>query len=70
MRQAAAGYGFARFRFRGSGIVFALVLATLMVPFQALLTPLFLEMHSLGLTNNHRPPEASPIYIDSNLLPM
>jgi multiple sugar transport system permease protein len=47
-----AGYGFARFRFRGSGIVFALILATLMVPFQALLTPLFLEMHSLGLTNN------------------
>lgn len=47
-----AGYGFARFRFRGSGIVFALVLATLMVPFQALLTPLFLEMHTLGLTNN------------------
>jgi multiple sugar transport system permease protein len=47
-----AGYGFARFRFRGSGIVFALVLATLMVPFQALLTPLFLEMHSLGLTNS------------------
>ena len=38
--------------FRGSGIVFALVLATLMVPFQALLTPLFLEMHTLGLTNN------------------
>ncbi|MGH3204105.1 MAG: carbohydrate ABC transporter permease [Streptosporangiaceae bacterium] len=47
-----AGYGFARFRFRGSGLVFALVLATLMVPFQALLTPLFLEMHTLGLTNN------------------
>ncbi len=47
-----AGYGFARFRFRGSGIVFALVLVTMMIPFQALLTPLFLEMHSLGLTNN------------------
>ena len=47
-----AGYGFARFRFRGSGMVFALVLATLMVPFQALLTPLFLEMHTLGLTNS------------------
>jgi multiple sugar transport system permease protein len=47
-----AGYGFARFRFRGSGVVFALVLATLMVPFQALLTPLFLEMHTLGLTNS------------------
>jgi len=47
-----AGYGFARFRFRGSGLVFALVLATLMVPFQSLLTPLFLEMHSFDLTNN------------------
>jgi multiple sugar transport system permease protein len=47
-----AGYGFARFRFRGSGVVFALILVTLMVPFQALLTPLFLEMHDLGLTNN------------------
>jgi multiple sugar transport system permease protein len=47
-----AGYGFARFRFRGSGIVFALVLATLMVPFQALLTPLFLEMHTLGLLDS------------------
>jgi len=47
-----AGYGFARFRFRGSGLVFALILATLMVPFQALLTPLFLEMHTLGLTNS------------------
>ena len=47
-----AGYGFARFVFRGSGFVFALVLITLMVPFQALLTPLFLEMHSMRLTNN------------------
>jgi multiple sugar transport system permease protein len=47
-----AGYGFARFRFPGSGIVFALVLVTMMIPFQALLTPLFLEMHTLGLTNN------------------
>ena len=47
-----AGYGFARFRFRGSGVVFSLVLVTMMIPFQALLTPLFLEMHSLGLTNS------------------
>jgi multiple sugar transport system permease protein len=47
-----AGYGFARFRFPGSGVVFALVLVTMMIPFQALLTPLFLEMHTLGLTNN------------------
>jgi multiple sugar transport system permease protein len=47
-----AGYGFARFPFRGSGFVFALILATLMVPFQALLTPLFLELHSFHLLNS------------------
>jgi multiple sugar transport system permease protein len=46
-----AGYGFARFPFRGSGVVFALILATLMVPFQAVLTPLFLELHTMRLTN-------------------
>jgi multiple sugar transport system permease protein len=47
-----AGYGLGRFRFRGSGLVFSVVLLALMVPFQALLTPLFLELHFLHLTNN------------------
>ncbi|SBN64364.1 multiple sugar transport system permease protein [Curtobacterium sp. 9128] len=47
-----AGYGFARFRFRGSGLVFGLVLLTMMVPFQAILTPLYLEMNAMGLTNS------------------
>jgi multiple sugar transport system permease protein len=32
--------------------VFALILATLMVPFQAVLTPLFLELHTFHLTNS------------------
>jgi multiple sugar transport system permease protein len=47
-----AGYGFARFRFRGSGVVFALILLTLMVPFQAVLTPLFLELNAMHLTDS------------------
>jgi len=47
-----AGYGFARFQFRGSGVVFALILLTLMVPFQAVLTPLFLELNVVHLTDN------------------
>ncbi|MFZ0059691.1 MAG: hypothetical protein WAL35_06550, partial [Acidimicrobiales bacterium] len=46
-----AGYGFGRFKFRGSGIAFALVLLAFMVPFQAILTPLFLELHYLHLLN-------------------
>ena len=47
-----AGYGFGRFRFRGSGVAFAVVLIGFMVPFQAVLTPLFLEMHYLHLLNS------------------
>jgi multiple sugar transport system permease protein len=48
----AAGYGFGRFHFRGSGLTFGLILLTLMIPFQAILTPLFLELNALGLINS------------------
>ena len=47
-----AGYGFGLFRFRGSGLVFGLVLLAFMIPFQAVLTPLFLELHYLHLLNS------------------
>jgi multiple sugar transport system permease protein len=47
-----AGYGLARYRFRGSGIVFGVLLLALMIPFQAVLTPLFIELSDLHLTNN------------------
>jgi multiple sugar transport system permease protein len=47
-----AGYGLAKFRFRGAGIVFALILVALMIPFQAVLTPLFIELNYLHLTNS------------------
>lgn len=36
-----AGYSFARLRFPGQNILFVLVLATMMIPFQMLLIPLF-----------------------------
>jgi multiple sugar transport system permease protein len=49
-----AGYGLGRtrFRFRGANAVFALILVTLMVPFQAILTPLFLELSFLHLLDS------------------
>jgi multiple sugar transport system permease protein len=49
-----AGYGLGRtrFRFRGSNAVFALILVTLMVPFQAVVTPLFLELSFLHLLDS------------------
>lgn len=47
-----AGYGLSWFRFRGAGIVFSVILLALMIPFQAILTPLFLELHFFHLLNN------------------
>lgn len=46
------GYGFARFDFPGRNILFVVVLATLMIPFQSILTPLFLVLHLLHLQNS------------------
>lgn len=46
-------YGFARLRFRGKNIIFALYLATMMIPDQVTLLPKYLYFSSLGLTNNH-----------------
>jgi multiple sugar transport system permease protein len=47
-----AGYGFGRFRFRGSGTAFGLVLLGFMVPFQAVVVPLFLELKLFHLLNS------------------
>jgi len=48
-----AGYGFGRLRFRGKNVVFALYLATLMVPLQVLVVPLFIEMKMLNLQDTY-----------------
>jgi len=46
-----AGYGLSRLRFPGSGIVFVVILAPFMVPFQAMLTALFTVLVWLHLNN-------------------
>jgi multiple sugar transport system permease protein len=48
-----AGYGLARFKVPGKEAWFLLLLAGLMVPYQALLTPLYLMFAKLGLANTH-----------------
>jgi multiple sugar transport system permease protein len=48
---AMAGYGFAKFRFRGRGVMFALVLATMMIPIQVTMIPTYLLLNSVKLTN-------------------
>jgi multiple sugar transport system permease protein len=47
-----AGYAFARLRFRGSGLVFLGILATLMVPFQVVMIPTLLIVKHLGLVDS------------------
>ena len=64
---AAAGYSFARFHYPGRDLLFVLVLATIVIPFEAIALPLYLQIHRwhwlntyLGLT---LPTALSPIGI-------
>ncbi len=45
---ALAGYAFARLHFKGKNVTFALVLATLIVPYQLLVLPIYVMFARLG----------------------
>jgi multiple sugar transport system permease protein len=47
-----AGYAFARLRFFGRDVLFVILLATLMIPFQVVMIPIFLIMKHLGLIDS------------------
>jgi multiple sugar transport system permease protein len=47
-----AGYGFSRYRFPLKNALFVLIITTLMIPFQSILTPLFIILARLGLNNS------------------
>src|SRR3954468_533213 len=48
---AGAGYGFAKFDFRGKGLMFWFVLGSVMVPTTALAIPTYLMFAKMGFTN-------------------
>ena len=48
---ALAGYAFAFLRFRGKGALFSLVLATMMVPVQVTIVPVFMLIRGMGLSD-------------------
>ena len=50
---SAAGYCFARLTFFGKGILFALILAALMVPSQSTIVPLFVMFANWNLLNSY-----------------
>ena len=62
-----AAFAFSRVAFRGKGTLFFFVAAGLIVPFQALIVPLFEEMDTFGLVDTYwaiiLPQVASPIAV-------
>ena len=48
-----AGYAFARLHFRGKDVLFIIILLSMMVPFQVIMIPLFLQVHFLGILNTY-----------------
>lgn len=50
---AMAGYAFARLQFKGKHMIFVIILMTMMVPYQVMMIPLFLESHFMGLLNTY-----------------
>ncbi|MDR2895207.1 MAG: carbohydrate ABC transporter permease [Propionibacteriaceae bacterium] len=48
-----AAYVFSRMPFPGRGVVFAAYLATMMIPMQVLMVPLFVQMRDFGLVDNY-----------------
>lgn len=50
---ALAAYVFSRMPFPGRGVVFGVYLATMMIPIQVLIVPLFVQMRDLGLVDTY-----------------
>ena len=50
---ALAAFAFAKFRFKGRNLIFALLMATMMIPGEVTMTPLYLMMSKVGLLNTY-----------------
>jgi sn-glycerol 3-phosphate transport system permease protein len=48
-----ASYAFARYKFKGSGFLFGMVMVTLMIPSQLIFLPVYLQLSAWGLLNTH-----------------
>jgi ABC-type glycerol-3-phosphate transport system permease component len=49
-----AGYGLAKYAFRGNRLVFLSILSTMMIPFQVVLLPRYILVYKLGWINTYR----------------
>ena len=48
---ALCGYGLAKFHFKGRNIVFMAIMSTMMIPFEAIMIPLYMVSKSVGIMN-------------------
>jgi multiple sugar transport system permease protein len=48
MSSSVAAYGFAKIRFKGRGVLFAVMLSTMMIPFPVMMVPLFIVFRFIG----------------------
>ena len=48
-----AAYAFARMHFRGKNVIFGIILMTMMVPFQVIMIPLYMEEYLGGILNTY-----------------
>ncbi len=50
---AMVGYGLAKFRFKGKNIAFLAIMATMMIPFETIMIPVYLVTLNLGLQDSY-----------------
>ena len=50
---ALTGYGLAKFRFKGRHFVFMMIMATMMIPFEAIMIPLYMVTRGLNIQNTY-----------------
>ena len=53
MINAMAGYGFARTNFKGKNVIFTILMCSMMIPFQVIMLPLFMEMYWFGMIDKY-----------------
>lgn len=52
---AFVGYGFARYKFRGKGVLFAGVILSMLIPTQVLIFPMYIMFSKIGWLNSYLP---------------
>lgn len=50
---AVTGYGLAKFEFKGRNLVFMLIMATMMIPFETIMIPLYMVVTNMGMQDSY-----------------